>query len=221
MMEEFWNQSWNHVDMNRVSEYIERMKSAEPVSDPIIDCLRAQQAKVVCDAGCGCGAYSLKLALNGFKIFGFDISPAAVRLSKELLSSRNIEYGDFRTCDILATGFDDNQFDAVISRDVVDHMSLMDGIAAVRELYRIVKKSGSIILTLDRSDAEYETEPHTVNSDGDYIFTGGKWDGMVFHPYSENEIARLVQVGTIVRLESDGDGVLVVIVKQEELNGRL
>lgn len=213
MMEEFWNQSWNHVDMNRVSEYIERMKSAEPVSDPIIDCLRAQQAKVVCDAGCGCGAYSLKLALNGFKVFGFDISPAAVRLSKELLSSRNIEYGDFRTCDILATGFDDNQFDAVISRDVVDHMSLIDGITAVRELYRIVKKGGSIILTLDRSDSEYETEPHTVNSDGDYIFTGGKWDGMVFHPYSENEIARLVQVGTIVRLESDGDGVLVVIAK--------
>ena len=213
MMEEFWNQSWNHVDMNRVSEYIERMKSAEPVSDPIIDCLRAQQAKVVCDAGCGCGAYSLKLALNGFKVFGFDISPAAVRLSKELLSSRNIEYGDFRTCDILATGFDDNQFDAVISRDVVDHMSLIDGITAVRELYRIVKKGGSIILTLDRADAEYETEPHIVNSDGDYIFTDGKWDGMVFHPYSENEIARLVQVGTIVRLESDGDGVLVVIAK--------
>ncbi len=213
MMEEFWNQSWNHVDMNRVSEYIERMKSAEPVSDPIIDCLRAQQAKVVCDAGCGCGAYSLKLALNGFKIFGFDISPAAVRLSKELLSSRNIEYGDFRTCDILATGFDDNQFDVVISRDVVDHMSLIDGIAAVRELYRIVKKSGSIILTLDRSDAEYETEPHTVNSDGDYIFTGGKWDGMVFHPYSENVIARLVQLGTIIRLESAADGFLVVFAK--------
>ena len=213
MMEEFWNQSWDHVDMNRVSKYIEHTKSAEPSSDSIIDCLRAQQAKVVCDAGCGCGAYSLKLALNGFKIFGFDISPAAVRLSKELLSSRNIEYGDFRTCDILATGFDDNQFDAVISRDVIDHMSLIDGIAAVRELYRIVKKGGSIILTLDRADAEYETEPHIVNSDGDYIFTDGKWDGMVFHPYSENEIARLVQLGTIIRLESAADGFLVVIAK--------
>lgn len=213
MTNEFWNQSWDHVDMNRVSEYIERMKSAEPSSDLIIDYLIEQHAKIVCDAGCGCGAYSLKLALNGFKVFGFDISPAAVRLSKQLLSFRDIEHGDFLACDILATSFDGNQFDAVISRDVIDHMSLIDGIAAVRELYRIVKKGGSIILTLDRSDAEYETEPHTVNSDGDYIFTGGKWDRMVFHPYSENEIARLVQVGTIIRLESDGDGVLVVIAK--------
>lgn len=92
-------------------------------------------------------------------------------------------------------------------------MPLMNGIAAIRELYRIVKKGGSIIITLDQSDAEYETEPHTVNSDGDYIFTGGKWNGMVFHPYSENEIARLVQAGTIAKLESAADGFLVVIAK--------
>lgn len=213
MMEEFWNQSWDHVDMERVNEYIERMKSAEPVSDSIINHLKRQKAKTVCDAGCGCGAYSLKLALNGFKVCGFDISPAAVRLTKELLSSGNIEHGDFRACDIIATGFDDNQFDAVVSRDVVDHMSLADGIAAIRELYRIVKKGGSIIITLDQSDAGYETEAHSVNSDGDYIFTDGKWAGMVFHPYSANEVSRLVQVGTIAELKSTGDGLQVIIVK--------
>lgn len=44
---------------------------------------------------------------------------------------------------------------------------------------------------------------------------------MVFHPYSENEVSRLVQVGTIAELESAADGFLVVIVKQEDLNGRL
>lgn len=213
MMEEFWNQSWDHVDMNRVSKYIEHMKSAEPSSDSIIDYLMEQKAKIVCDAGCGCGAYSLKLALNGFQVSGFDLSPAAVRLTKELLSSRNIAHGDFRARSILSTGFDDDQFDAVISRDVVDHMSLMDGIAAIRELYRIVKKDGSMIVTLDRSDVEYETEPHITNADGDYIFTGGKWGGMVFHPYSEGEISRLVQIGTIASLGSTPDGFQVVIIK--------
>ena len=212
-MEEFWNQSWDHVDMNRVSSYIEHMKSTEPLSDSIIDYLKRQQAKTVCDAGCGCGAYSLRLALNGFKVFGFDISPAAVNLSKELLSSGNIEHGNFQVRDILTTGFDDNQFDAVVSRDVVDHMSLRDGIAAIRELYRIVKKGGSIIITLDQLDAEYETEPHIINSDGDYLFTDGKWDGMLFHPYSESEVSRLVQVGTVAALESVADGLQIVIVK--------
>lgn len=208
-MKEFWNQSWNQVDMNRVGEYIKRAE----LSSDLIDYLKAQQAKVVCDAGCGCGAYSLKLALNGFKVSGFDISPAAVEMSKELLSSNNIAYGDFRVCDISATGYDDNKFDAVISRDVIDHMSLMNGIAAIQELHRIVKKGGSIILTLDKSDAEYEAEPHIVNSDGGYLFADGKWEGMVFHPYSESEISKLVQVGTITNLESLADGFQVVIVK--------
>lgn len=208
-MKDFWNHSWNQVDMNRVSEYI---KKAELSSD-LIDYLKEQQAKVVCDAGCGCGAYSLLLALNGFKVSGFDISPAAVEMSKELLSSKNLEYGDFHACDISATGYDDNRFDAVISRDVIDHMSLMNGIAAIQELHRIVKKGGSVILTLDRSDAEYEAEPHIVNSDGDYLFTEGKWEGMVFHPYSESEISKLVQVGTIAHLESIADGFQIVIVK--------
>ena len=212
-MKEFWNQSWDHVDMSRVSEYIEHMKSTGPSSDPIIDYLKRQQAKIVCDAGCGCGAYSLKLALNGFKVFGFDISPVAVNLAKELLSSGNIEHGDFQARDILATGFDENQFDAVVSRDVVDHMSFKNGVEAIRELYRIVKKDGSIIITLDQLDAEYEAEPHIINSDGDYLFTDGKWDGMVFHPYAESEISRLVQVGTIAALESVADGLQVVIVK--------
>ena len=189
------------------------MKIAEQSSDFIIDCLKKQGAKVVCDAGCGCGAYSLNLALNGFKVFGFDISPAAVNIAKELLSSSNLEYGDFRACDISSTGYGDDQFDAVVSRDVIDHMPLMNGIAAIQELYRIVRKGGSIILTLDQLDTEYKTEPHVINSDGDYLFTDGKWDGMVFHPYSESEISKLVQVGTIANLESAADGFQIVITK--------
>lgn len=43
-------------------------------------------------------------------------------------------------------------------------------------------------MTLDALDREYETEPHTVNSDGDYVYTAGKWRGMVFHPYTAREL---------------------------------
>ncbi len=70
--------------MDRVNAYIGRM---EMTSDPIIEYLRERQAESVCDAGCGCGIYSLKLALNGFSVSGFDISPAAVELAKKLLTT--------------------------------------------------------------------------------------------------------------------------------------
>lgn len=209
-MKQFWDRSWDSVDQNRVNSYL---NAVDLSPDSIIEALKAQGAATVCDAGCGCGAYSLKLAANGFQVSGFDVSPTAVQMTKTLLSSQNDMFADYKTADILATGYHDNQFDAVISRDVVDHMTLAEGIAAVKELYRITRDDGLLILTLDRSDPEYETQPHTVNGDGDYLFTEGKWKGMVFHPYSKEEIFRLVQVGTIQRIETETDGFLVTIVK--------
>lgn len=61
-------------------------------------------------------------------------------------------------------------------------------------------------MTLDFSDDEYESEPHVVNGDGDYLFNAGKWDGMVFHPYSEDEIAEIVPDGVDVLLTRGADG---------------
>ncbi len=211
-MKQFWEESWKNIDISRVDEYINRT-NIEPSSDIIIDYLKECQAKTVCDAGCGCGAYSLKLALNGFSVSGFDISSDAVKISEELMSSKHINYGSFDTYDVQKTNYANGQFDAVVCRDVIDHMTFADGIKAINELFRIVKIGGSVILTLDISDSEYETEPHFVNTDGDYLYTDGKWNGMVFHPYTANAISELVQVGKAVKAISDTDRIIVVIVK--------
>lgn len=209
-MGEFWNQSWDSIDMERVYQYIEGSSS---LPDFTINFLKRRHAKCVCDAGCGCGVYSLRLALNGFKVFGFDISATAVKISKKLAANNNVGNMDFQVCSILETCYRENQFDAVISRDVIDHMTLTNGIAAVKELYRITKYGGTIILSLDRLDSEYEAEPHIVDSDGSYLFTDGKWKGMVFHPYSKDQISTLVQVGSIKCMESTDDGFRVIIEK--------
>lgn len=209
-MNNFWEQSWSTVDLERVNSYI---GSSALSSDPIIPYLKNQQVKTVCDAGCGCGAYALRLAANHFQVSGFDISSTAAEMAKKLLESKRIYSADFRAADILATGYADGQFDAVVSRDVIDHMPLRDGIAAVRELCRITKDGGTVVLTLDRSDEEYETEPHTINGDGDYLFSDGKWKGMVFHPYSEEQIPLLVQDKVVKRLEIGSEGFLLFFSK--------
>lgn len=209
-MKQFWEKSWDNVDQNRVTEYV---RGEELSSDPIIEFLKKQRVRTVCDAGCGCGVYSLKLAANGFRVFSFDVSSTAAEMTGKLLASKDFACENVKAADILATGYHDGQFDAVISRDVVDHMTQEEGIAAVKELHRITRDGGFVILTLDKSDSEYESQPHTVNGDGDYLFTKGKWKGMVFHPYSEDQISRLVQVGTVQWIESGTDGFLVIIKK--------
>ena len=49
----------------------------------------------------------------------------------------------------------------------------MDGIGAVKELLRIVRPGGWVVITLDTADG-YESEPHEINEDGDWLFTHGK-----------------------------------------------
>ena len=209
-MEKFWERSWENVDRSRVSAYVQAGVQA---SDPILTLLREQKVEAVCDAGCGCGVYSLQLAANGFQVSGFDVAPAAVEMAKALLLDNHYSDVALKTADITSTGYRDSCFEAVVCRDVLDHMPMAQAAAAVKELLRITRDGGCVVLTMDGTDEEYEQEPHDVSADGDYRYTGGKWKGMVFHPYSESEIQKLVQSGTIERMEKQGDGFLVIIRK--------
>lgn len=209
-MNSFWDSSWEKIDMSRVAQYAGQF-DLQP--DGIIEQLRANHAKTVCDAGCGCGIYALKLASNGFAVSGFDVSAHAVRIARELLEKASVK-AELKTASILSTGYAGNQFDGVVSRDVLDHMSRRDAAAAMRELCRIVRPGGVILITLDPLDPEYESEPHTVNADGDFIFTDGKWSGMIFHPYTEQEILEILPPDAACKILIQEDEIIVSLIKQ-------
>ena len=206
-MNSFWDNSWEKVDRERVTQYVDSFGMEQ---DNIIKWLHSQQVRTVCDAGCGCGIYTLKLSTNGFVVSGFDVSGFAVKIAQELLRNASVQ-AELKTASVLSTGYPDNWFDGVVSRDVIDHMRKKDAIAAVRELYRILKPGGILLITLDSLDSEYETEHHTVNDDGDFLFTEGKWNGMVFHPYEGGEIHHLIPSGGIWQMEyHEGEMILQV-----------
>ena len=133
----------------------------------------------------------MKLAANGFCVSGFDVSSRAVEISQMLLDKASL-IAELKTASILSTGYIEKQFDCVISRDVLDHMSKADAFLAVKELCRIIKDDGIVLFTLDYLDEEYKTEPHNVNIDGDYVYTDGKWKGMIFHPYSQETVYEII-----------------------------
>lgn len=95
-------------------------------------------------------------------------------------------------------------------------MRKKDGTAAIRELYRITRPGGIIFITLDRADSEYEAEAHTVNGDGDFVFMGGKWSGMVFHPYREEEILQMIPPGAVCEVKNSDAGITVKLTKPAE-----
>ena len=209
----FWDRSWGSVAPERIAAYA---ASLDPAADAIVTFLQKRGARRVCDAGCGCGAYALKLARFGFSVSGFDIAEDAVSLAEKLFSESGCSAAGFRQADVLSTGYTDGCFDAVVARDVVDHMPIRQGMAAVRELLRIVRPGGCVLLTLDKTDDQYEAEPHETNEEGDYLFTDGKWEGMVFHPYSAREIEKLTDGAAHEVLLADENGFLVVLAAGEQ-----
>lgn len=204
-MDNFWSESWKTVDPKRIAEYV---KSMDMAPDDMILILRQHQAKTICDAGCGCGIYCTKLLRNGFSVFGFDISEDAVQIAKG-----NAPEAELKTADICMTGYDSDSFDAVISGDVLDHMTKVDANLALQELCRIVKPGGIVVFTLDFPDEEYGKEPHQKNTDGDFVYTSGKWAGMVFHPYTYEEIKQILHKTENYNIVQETDHFVVILRK--------
>ena len=208
----FWDRSWESISPERMSAYVTGFDMSK---DAIISFLLKRHVKKICDAGCGCGIYSLKLLQYDFSVSGFDIVEDAVSLTKALLLENGYPSETFKKASVLSTGYADRCFDAVVARDLIDHIPIRQGMEAVNELLRIVRPRGCVLLTLDMSDGEYESEPHETNDDGDYLFHRGKWDGMVFHPYSIHGIDKLANGNTYKILPSDDPGFIVVLEARE------
>ena len=150
----------------------------------------------------------MKLEKYGYTVGGFDVSAHAAAIARAVTGN-----DAFKTASILATGYADREFDAVIARDVIDHISKLDAKAAIKELCRITKPTGIVLITLDATDRKYEDEPHTVTQDGDYVFTDGKWKGMVFHPYCQDEVYELIPDGMVCEISEGYDSMTILLKK--------
>lgn len=211
-MLDFWNRSWAQVDMARIEGYVAASSEETQEVDAILGELVCHGAKKVCDAGCGCGAYTVKLAQKGFQVSGFDVFSRAVEIASSLLHASGCS-AELKTASVLATGYGDREFDGVVCLDVLDHMGKADAQKAVQELVRITIPGGILLFTLDACDEEYKHEPHFISDCGDFVYTDGKWAGMVFHPYSRDTLCSLIPHDLAYEVRESGDGLLVMVKK--------
>ena len=90
----------------------------------------------ILDAPCGAGALTMALGERGYKMFGADVDAAAAAL-----------LGDaFTTADLSRSlPWPDGFFDAALSVEGVEHLENRH--AYVRELARVLKPGGTLVLT--------------------------------------------------------------------------
>ena len=107
--------------------------------------LASLAGKSVLDCGCGCGRYTIALALSGAApVFGTDLGAASIETAREMAQRANVSDIDFHVADALDLPFEDAKFDFVLSNGVLHHTT--DMTHGLREMWRVMKPDGRAFL---------------------------------------------------------------------------
>jgi SAM-dependent methyltransferase len=101
----------------------------------------------VLELGCGTGYFTRELARSGADVVAIDVSPELLEIAKANSSAPNVRYEIQNAYEL---GYPDAAFDSVVGSSVLHHLEIEP---AIREIYRVLKPSGTI----------YFTEPNMLN----------------------------------------------------------
>ncbi|HSW55159.1 MAG TPA: class I SAM-dependent methyltransferase [Ignavibacteriaceae bacterium] len=96
----------------------------------------------ILDVGCGNGWVAKEFLSKGKQVYSLDISVTNPAIVKKLFPN---EKHFCITADSFHLPFNDNAFDCVIASEIIEHV--FDPAGFIKELFRVVKKGGRLIIT--------------------------------------------------------------------------
>ena len=169
------------------------LKPVQIVKDFIAE-LKVQGCQNILDLGCGTGRHLVYLAEQGFTSFGLEISHSGVEQANEWLKSVDLN-GALTLADMRAPlPYKDNSFDALISTQVIHHAYLQTVRETAREIGRIVRSGGLILISvpawraLENDGMEKPSEEVELRT---YLPIAGSEKGLPHHLFHQNELPEL------------------------------
>ena len=150
------------------------------------------------DLGCGIGRNLFFLIDMGFDLYGSDYSPDAVNEANKYLGEINYPHR-VKLESMTEISEPDESCDAVIAYNVVYHSYLADMMTTLKNVYRILRPGGSLLITFQSKRSpeykeQYEIEPGTV------IKTCGHEAGIPHHFVDQEEIFSMLSGYRIAEL---------------------
>ncbi|AKB84148.1 bifunctional 2-polyprenyl-6-hydroxyphenol methylase/3-demethylubiquinol 3-O-methyltransferase UbiG [Methanococcoides methylutens] len=165
-----WDKEYSHVKWGGAAP-IEPIRSRIPEGCRILD------------AGSGKGRHLLPLS-NFYDCTGIDVSPTALKASREYLAKRDRE-AHHSVSSITHLPFADNSFEGIVCFGVLQHLMKNEREKAVAEFKRVLKPGGTIFLEVfGIKDMRYggdAVEPHTFV----------RQSGIIYHYFTKEEIENL------------------------------
>jgi SAM-dependent methyltransferase len=138
---EIWERTWKKVG------YDELNPDENVVS--LVPFLKKNKVKKILDLGCGVGRHMIYLGKQGFFMVGSDISPTALKLTKEWLEREKLKNYFLVENDVTKLPFPKECFDTVLSINVIHHNPLNKIEKTTSEIERILKKGGIAVITVN------------------------------------------------------------------------
>ena len=160
--------------------------------------LKHNRQRKVYDLGCGIGRNLLFLIDMGFDVYGSDYSlDAVVEVNSHL---EKIEYTHRVKHESMTKITEpDESYDAVIAYNVVYHAYLSDMVKALENIHRILKPSGSLLITFQSRRSPVYREEVEVEK-GTIIKNEGYEAGIPHHFVDREEIFQLLSGYNVVEL---------------------
>lgn len=112
----------------------------------ILEWLDPKEGEKILDIACGGGELSLKIAEKGSKVCGIDMSEDAIKSARRLAERERI-LCEFKVGSAEDLPYPDEYFDKVVCSSSLEHFK--DDIKPLKEMHRVLKPNGSVVLTTD------------------------------------------------------------------------
>jgi SAM-dependent methyltransferase len=161
----------------------------------------AEGRRVVYDLGCGAGRHMAYLGLQGFEVFGTDVSENGLAACGGYLREAGLP-ARLARADMTASPFRSGVFDAGIATNVLNHNPRALLQRAADDILRVLRPGGEFYLTvLNTWDWRYgngeEVEPDT------FMLADGPEAGIQHHFFSEGDLRRWLSAFAIVTVRRE------------------
>lgn len=125
-------------------------------SETIVEWIDAKDGDLTLDCGCGYG-FTLRalFALTSGRFVGLDFQH--IRLAEIRTKFADLSKLDLVQGSAMQLPFADASFDHIACSEVLEHLT--DDRAAVRELFRVVKPGGNVVITVPSADFPFTWDP--------------------------------------------------------------
>ena len=121
----------------------------------VLEGLELKDSDILLDCGCGDGLYYYFLSsFSSCQYYGLDLNFENIKINQ---ANSNFLHAKFYHGNILSLPYKDGTFDKIISSETVEHVD--DDLQALKELYRVLKKGGTMLLTVPNHNYPFLWDP--------------------------------------------------------------